>query len=523
MRQYILFLLHIAIPSILLGQLNPKGVIFEDANNNGKFDKNETGIANVAVSNGIDVVLSDQKGNYSLPPCQECVIFVIKPTTHEIPRNNLNHHNFYYIHKPNGSPKGLKYEASSSTGPLPASLDFGLIKSQSKSDTFKFLVFGDPQPYNLKELEYFDRGFIEEAKNEENITFGITLGDIVGDDLTLHDDYLKVISKVGRPWYAVIGNHDMNFDVKDDSYSDESFESTFGPTTYAFNYGNVHYIVLDDILYPDPRDGSGYWGGLREDQLKFVENDLKFVPKDKLIVLFMHIPIFEENGDSFRDEDRKKLLELISPFKNSVSFSAHTHYQTQAFFGKESGYNHEKLHHHHNIGTPSGDWYSGRLNKAGLPDSRMRDGTPKGFVIVTVDGTDYKTEYKVAGEDKSYQMQIYNPKVIKKDLRTSAGIFVNFFMGSKNDKVRYRIDGGVWKNMQNITAHDPSYLKELIDWDSSEVLLSGRRPSNPELTNHLWRIGVPNNLELGEHVIEVEATDMFGQVYTAKSMYRIED
>ncbi len=55
-----------------------------------------------------------------------------------------------------------------------------------------------------------------------------------------------------------MGNHDMNYDAVADSLSDETFESNFGPANYAFNYGQAHFIVLDNILYPDPRDGNGY-------------------------------------------------------------------------------------------------------------------------------------------------------------------------------------------------------------------------------------------------------------------------
>ena len=44
----------------------------------------------------------------------------------------------------------------------------------------------------------------------------------------------------------------MNYDVQADSLSDETFESYFGPASYSFNYGKVHFIVLDDIRYPIP-------------------------------------------------------------------------------------------------------------------------------------------------------------------------------------------------------------------------------------------------------------------------------
>lgn len=43
------------------------GIVYHDANGNGKRDKRESGIAKVAVSNGRDVVLTDAKGRYELP------------------------------------------------------------------------------------------------------------------------------------------------------------------------------------------------------------------------------------------------------------------------------------------------------------------------------------------------------------------------------------------------------------------------------------------------------------------------
>lgn len=507
----------------LYTQNSINGVVYEDLNKNGKQDKGEQGVANVGVSNGTDVVLSDSKGNYSLPLCDFCIIFVIKPSTHDVKRDPTNHPSNFYIHKPIGSPASLSYKGSSPTGQIPASVDFPLYPIDNVHEKFQFLVFGDPQPYTLEELGYFEKAFVPEAQNRKDIVFGISLGDLVGDNLDMHKNYKSVIQKIGKPWYGVMGNHDMNYDVKEEHLSDETFESNFGPSTYAFNYGNAHFIVLDNILYPDPRDGSGYWGGMREDQLIFVENDLKHVSKDKLIVLFMHIPLFEESADSYRDEDRKRLLELISPFKNSASFSAHTHFQNQSFFDKKSGYDHVNVHHHHNVGTPSGDWYSGRFNKNGVPDSRMRDGTPKGHVLVTIDGNGYSSEYKAESAPESYQMEIYNPKVIKKNQRTSASVIVNFFMGSPRDTVRYKIGNGGWRPMQNFTGFDTGFLKELFSWDDAEDIIPGRRPSNPEFTNHLWRAGVPVNLDPGEYEIEVEAKDLFGKIHKATSKITIKN
>src|SRR5690606_5855487 len=199
-------------------------------------------------------------------------------------------------------------------------------------ESFTTLVFGDPQPYTIEEVNFFADGVVAEVEGIKGVDFGISLGDLVGDDLSLFAPYIQAISKVAIPWYNVLGNHDLNFDVEEDELSDETFERHFGPANYSFNHGKVHFIVLDDVLYPDPRDGKGYWGGFRDDQLEFVINSLDFVPKDHLIVLSMHIPISEPgDADSFNDGHRERLFDLLKEYPNTLTLSAHTHLQRQDF------------------------------------------------------------------------------------------------------------------------------------------------------------------------------------------------
>ncbi|MCH7413829.1 calcineurin-like phosphoesterase family protein [Belliella sp. R4-6] len=491
-----------------------KGIIYEDLNGNGKKDRNEKGISGVGVSNGTDVVATNEKGEYSLEVNDGELIFVIKPSGYSLPLNEYNFPKHYYIHKPTGSPE-LKYKGSAPTEPLPKSIDFGLQKA-TENKKFTSLVFGDPQPYNLEEVGYFEKAVVEHVKGIEDVEFGISLGDLVGDDLSLFPAYSEVMAKIGIPWYNIMGNHDQNYDVDSDKLTDETFEAHFGPATSSFNYADVHVILLENILYPDPRDGVGYWGGFREDQLTFIENDLKLVPKDKLIILAMHIPLFEE-GDSFRDADREKLFELLADYPNTLSFSAHTHYQRQDFFGKDDGWKQEKPHHHYNVGTPSGDWYKGILDEKGYPVSTMRDGTPKGYVFLDIDGNQYKTRYQVAGKSSEYQIEVFTPKVIEQGKRTTSGIYANFFMGTEGNEVNYRINDGKWTKMNYLEDYDPKYLVDLLQWDISEELLDGRRPSLPQKSMHLWRANIPNNLPVGKHTVEVEAIDMYGQKHVSKT------
>ncbi|MGV8091195.1 MAG: calcineurin-like phosphoesterase C-terminal domain-containing protein [Mangrovibacterium sp.] len=523
MKKYqllIVLMILASLPVRSFAQAVVKGIVYEDINRNNKKERNEKGIPDVAVSNGIEVVKTGANGEYELPASDDQIIFVIKPSDYQVPVNEFNQPQFYYIHKPKGSPE-LKYKGMPSTGKLPKSVDFALTPAEPK-DSFKILVFGDPQPYTEEEVDFFRRGIISELINVKDVEFGISMGDLVGDNLDLHLPYIKAVEPVGIPWYNVIGNHDENYDVDADTLSDETFEKNFGPANYAFNYGMVHFIVLDDIIYPDPRDGKGYWGGFRKDQLKFIENDLRFVPKDHLVVLAFHIPISEpDGGDPFRDEDRDKLFELLQDYPYTLSMSAHTHIQRQDFFYPGDGWLQDGRHHHFNVGTTAGDWYSGQLNSEGIPVSTMRDGTPKGYAWLTFNKNQYRINYKVAGKPIDYQIEIFAPKLLEQNKRTSAGIYANFFMGSENDTVLCRIDNGEWKRMSYVRDYDPAYLNLLHEWDFTEELMDGRRPSNPEFCRHLWRIGIPANLEAGEHTIEVKARDMFGQTFTQTKTYRI--
>ncbi|GAA4446483.1 calcineurin-like phosphoesterase family protein [Ravibacter arvi] len=515
MKNFALLFCLFLFQSSLFAQESAQGYVFLDANGNGTRDRKEQGLAGVSVSNGRDVAVTDANGHYSLKIGTDEIIFVIKPSGYQVRIDSNRQPRYFYVHKPNGSPVS-KYAAFSPTGPLPASVDFPLVE-QPEDETFTALVFGDPQPYTLEELEYFARGIVKEVEGVKNVQFGISLGDIVGDDLSLQKHYTGVIARAGVPWYNVMGNHDMNYDAAADSLSDETFERNFGPANYAFNYGKAHFIVLDDILYPDPRDAKGYWGGFRPDQLAFVANDLKNVEKDKLIVLAFHIPIANA-GSGFRTEDRQRLFDLLRDFPNVLAMSAHTHLQRQNLYHEKDGWHGSKPFHEFNSGTPSGNWYSGEMTNAGVPDGTMSDGTPRGYSFLHIEGNQYKIDYKVAGKPASYQIRIHAPKVVPAEGRTSAAIYANFFMGMAGNAVQCRIDNGAWTEMVHTIEPDPYYLHLQHRYDHAESLLSGRRPGTATDCMHLWKSGIPANLAEGPHVIEVKATDMFGRTFTEKKM-----
>ncbi|SMO51951.1 calcineurin-like phosphoesterase C-terminal domain-containing protein [Fodinibius sediminis] len=510
------------VPEVRAQQM-VQGTVFIDLNDNGKQDSGEQGLEDVAVANGQEVVLTDDRGRYTLEiDDQDGQVFVIKPSGYKLPLDEFNRPQFYYLHKPGGSPE-LNFQGVKPTGPMPESVDFPLLKAEQRS-AFSVLLFGDPQPYTEREVTYFDRDIVSELQEAEGYAFGITLGDIVGDDLSLFHPYSQSVEKIGIPWFSVQGNHDMNYDARTDQHADETFEATFGPPTFSFNKGKAHFIILDDIVYPRGGAKSGYVGGLTDKQLSFIENDLKHVPNNHLVVLAFHIPLFTpQDREIFRKSDRQRLFNLLKEYPHTLSLSAHTHIQQFRFFDRNEGWGQLKPHIHYNVGTTNGDWWSGVPDERGIPPTLMRDGTPNGYAILNIKGNFFTIDYKVADKPKEYKMSIWGPKVVPQDSWHGAQLYVNYFLGSEFSQVRYRVKGvdDSWRAMNRVDRADPHVSSLRQKWDEADNILQGRRPSNPVLSTHLWNAGVPNNLPIGEHTIEVQVSDMFGRTFTDEYTYRV--
>jgi hypothetical protein len=490
------------------------GVVFHDLNANGIRDEGEPGIDAVAVSNGSDVVLTNQNGNYTIGISDDAIIFVIKPGNYNYSVNDFNLPQFYHIHKPNGSPE-MEYHGVEPTGTLPEFVDFGLLTG-SDSDAFSILVFSDPQAYTEEQISYYDRSIVEELVGVQGHAFGITLGDIVGDNLDFFEPTNRATARIDLPWFHVFGNHDMNFDAGIQQHADETFERIYGPATFAFNHGKVHFIVLDDVIYPNEINDRFYVGGLRDEHFRFIENSLKFVPKEHLVVLAMHIPLFNEApwGETFLNSHRERLFHLLRNHPFTLSLSGHTHIQRHYYFDREDGWKHSEPHHHYNLGTSSGDWWSGEYRDNGTPDATMRDGTPQGYNILRFKGNTYVYDYKVAGEPEEFKMRICGPKLIPRNQRFRGEFYVNFFQGSEKDTVEFSVNGGEWKTMRYAVEQDPHVSAMRYRWDHADVLPAGSRPSNPVNCHHLWKARVPTNVEMGENVITVRVKDKLGRVFT---------
>ncbi len=513
-----------------------KGFVFHDTNENRIKEDAEKGIPEVAVSNGLDIVLTDENGAYEIPVPDDAVIFVIKPRDWMTPLNEDNLPQFYYLHKPNGYPKNFRYKGVEPTGDLPDEINFPLYPEES-AKSYKVVVFGDPQPYNIEQIDFLADDIISELIGKHELEFGITMGDIVGDNLNLFSPINQAVAKLGIPWYNVLGNHDINYMAPTDKLSDETFVSVYGPATYAFVYGDVHFIVVDNVIHESVAGSRRYVGGLRPDQFEFVSNYLDMVPKNHLIVLNMHIPLVQ-HGESFRQSDQKKLFDLLKEFPNTLSISAHSHVHNNGFFHQDStDWQQAKPHHHFNVGTTSGSWWNGMRNEVDVPHTLMRDGTPNGYSFITFNGTDYVIDWKVAGSPAGHRMNIHRPRSIVANQLDTVLLTVNFFNGSEQSKLEYRIKGiSGWKAMEKVDKYDPYYLKIDQRWKRfkeiklrekwQETFTAGETPPGtpmpePRISTHLWEASIGSDFPVGRHVIEVRAKDRYGRVFTEVSTLRV--
>ena len=146
--------------------------------------------------------------------------------------------------------------------------------------------------------------------------FGVTLGDIVHNDLSLFEDLAGTIGRIGIPWYNVKGNHDTNSNEAGNEFSSESFARVFGPAYFSYDYGSVHFVVLNNAYWLPGE--ARYKTKLGDQQTAFLKNDLDLVPADRLVVLIMHIPIIEMT-------DRQAIYRLIENRRSTFSIAGHWH------------------------------------------------------------------------------------------------------------------------------------------------------------------------------------------------------
>ncbi len=509
------------------------GRVFVDANRNGQMDLSERGLPGVRVSNGIAVTTTDDDGRYRLPVDDEAIIFITKPRGYATPVNRHMIPQFYYIHQPNGSPEGLRYAGIEPTGPLPEEINFPIVE-RPEPNQFEAILFSDTQPQTDRELDYIRDDVVAELIGTD-AAFGMTMGDILFDDLSMFPRFNALIAQIGVPWYNVPGNHEINFEATEDRYSLETFKRFYGPPYYAFEYAEALFVILDNIEYKgrgqadpgDVRGNGGYEASLSRDQLRWLENELEHVDEDRLVFVATHAPLGSEVG-TYTTRNREALFRLLAGRRNLYSVAGHTHTTDHVYFGEDDGFPGPGTFHHHVLATVSGAWWSGPFDERGIAISDQRDGTPNGYHILEVDSTDVAVRFKGAGKPADYQMRIlfdvahHQLRVdglrdfkagqlldgrISQDELPAAAILVNLFDGGPKSKVSYRINDGAYSPLERTFRKDPYMLEQYERHRNVK-----KTWVEATVSTHLFEADLDDSLEPGTHTVTVQAEDEFGRV-----------
>lgn len=409
-----------------------EGHVFLDENRDGRMQRREDGVRGVLVSNGREVVKTDHRGRYKLPIFEQpggTTVFITKPAAFEVPLDAQNLPQFYYHHLPSGSPS-LRFGGLGPTGPLPREINFPLIHGRYK-ESFKVVVSGDTQAYSNNELGYVRDTLVRDmvADGTDDIEALLVEGDILGDDLGLYPRFKEIVKAANVPLYMVPGNHDLDFDAPSDAHSFDTFKRELGPAYHSFDIGKVHFVVLDDVRYPctaeDNADGRhafcmgpnpAYTGALAPEHLEWLANDLEHTPKDKLVVLNLHIPLISyiDNGSSQHQVYNTPEIYALLEGRPSLVLSGHTHTLEQIrpgelFAGWQTAFPRPlgpspvpQLV----TGATCGGWWSGDFDDRGIPQAWDRVGSPRGHLIFEFHGNTYRDRFRATGKAADRQMSL---------------------------------------------------------------------------------------------------------------------
>lgn len=360
-------------------------------------------IKGVAVSDGFTITTTDEDGLYVIETSPDCwYIYITIPAEYEIGVNEVGLPDFY-----------KKYVADTHE------YNFTLTPlDRGKEERFALFVLGDPQVGTKSGLDRLNREAVPAIKahaaewQAKGVPcYGITLGDMISNNDTSdrtewRDDVRDSFhaSKTGMPVFHVMGNHDnIFFNASSPISADErsstfelkiqrEHEDMFGPVNFSFDRGDMHIISMRNVMYNrNDHCEAGLRRSFTAEQCEWIKQDLALVPKDKAVILCVHIP-FLDGGGSHVDHIRN----LISEYKEAHIMSGHSHL-IQAIEGAKQ-YNIFE----HNMGALCGAWWTSYM---------CGDGSPCGYGVFIGEGatfTDwYHIGYDSVAKNRSHQMRLY--------------------------------------------------------------------------------------------------------------------
>lgn len=435
------------------------------------------GVADVVVTDGEHFAVTDAKGRYTLESDDDSrFVYITVPAG-------------YMVETRNSVPQFWRCIEPGTTV-----FDFELQRKEQDDTRHGFIAIADPQIWAEKEFPLLEEAMrdIRTTVESYDIPFhGLCCGDVTSYDHGFYDRYNRTAALSGIPYFSAMGNHDMTLYGRTFETSWTKWEETFGPTYFSFDVGEAHYVILNDNFYIG-RDYF-YIGYIDERQMRWLERDLGYVPKEKLVIVCMHIPSTCEPSDRERftydnisliATNASSLHRLLEPY-NAHIISGHMHTAYNQIIG-------ERLYEHV---TPaiSGAWWQGPL---------CTDGTPRGYEVYEVDGTDIRWYYKPTDHAADHQMVVYDGA---EHPQFAGYVVANIWDSDTSWDVRIRFDDGTESRMERFKTYDPAAQKMYATTEGLD-----HEYVYPTPADHFYRAAVVPGAESAS----VTATDRFGRTYT---------
>ena len=364
------------------------------------------GVENVVVSDGAEVTVTNEKGIYQLKSAKKWgYVFISVPSGYEVPSVGV----LPQFHR------ALKNSAD-----VVERADFKLEKVDGQ-DSYKIFMLGDMHLANrtgdLGQFAQFTSDLTDYmTRHKGEKMYALTLGDMTWDlywysNSYYFPQYLNTVNSQIKNLqiFHTMGNHDNDFQTRSDYDAAVKYVDQICPTYYSFNIGKVHYVVMDDIDCSS-YDGStsrNYVKSLSAEQLDWLAKDLSYVAKTTPVVVAMHAQVFYPTTSGFKiDHDPVNTLRLFDILNGyTVRFvTGHTHklFNVTPDAPIVDGHNFRE----YNSGSVCASWWwSGNLT----PGIHIgTDGTPGGYGIWDVTGTDFQCLYKSTGWPEEYQFRSYD-------------------------------------------------------------------------------------------------------------------
>ena len=367
---------------------------------------------------------------------------------------------------------------------------FVLTKRKKPCTSFSYIAISDPQVLNEEEMGRWrnetvrDMRQVADSLKRYREVIGMTLGDMMFDNLSLYGEFAQTCDMVGITVFQTIGNHDHdkryqdlhNMRLGSPVYAEHLYNKYFGPTDYSFNIGNVHVITMKNINYVGRRQ---YIEAVTDQQLAWLANDLQYVPKGSVVFVNMHAAGWNKEGRDGNFRGAKEVANLMKDYDVHF-FCGHTHFfqnieVTPRFY-------------QHNIGAACGSWWAGDYSVCGAPN---------GYLVVDVNGNDVKWHFKPTKGDITHQFRVYMPGQFRSQ---PAAVVANVWDYDPHCKVEYYEDGKCKGAMEQFVDIDEAYIVQQAKL--------GKKAD--DLTRHLFRFK-PSK---GTKEVKIVFTNRFGEQYS---------